>query len=322
MASSAASRLHDGARGLPSWFCLALVLPAVFGLPWATGFRSAPGNMLLELGLMAVFMASGLAVLAALPLLCFARTRRSGLRAVVIGMAGLLGEAGFWRLGFELRSHTFAALAERSRPLVEALHAYERYHGQPAPSLDALVPGQLPAIPGTGLDGYPAYDYQVFGPQVVREVVWYDLGSRGGRPMEGLWSHQAGDPEHAALEFGLAPDGRIVEAYADRMPAEVEPLDFDPEAWARPGEHRMRMVEDLSRRHGPWVGRSRSELEALLGSPDGTLPQVGTPWELRVDCSNGFGNWDRFIYWPTREYPEHVYGGGVELLGDWAYVHE
>ena len=31
---------------------------------------------------------------------------------------------------------------------------------------------------------------------------------------------------------------------------------------------------------------------------------------------------DCFVYWPERNYPEHMYGGWVERMGDWAYVHE
>ncbi|MCZ6598532.1 MAG: hypothetical protein O7B99_12895 [Planctomycetota bacterium] len=47
-----------------------------------------------------------------------------------------------------------------------------------------------------------------------------------------------------------------------------------------------------------------------------------TPWELRVPCGRGLLNWDVFVYWPSEEYPSAMYGGTVERMGAWAYVHE
>ncbi|MBA3858292.1 MAG: hypothetical protein C0507_15415 [Cyanobacteria bacterium PR.3.49] len=44
-------------------------------------------------------------------------------------------------------------------------------------------------------------------------------------------------------------------------------------------------------------------------------------WQLTVDCSRGWLNWDEFYYLPSKKYPER-YGGWVELMGDWAYFHE
>lgn len=45
-------------------------------------------------------------------------------------------------------------------------------------------------------------------------------------------------------------------------------------------------------------------------------------YELRVKCPSGGINWDVFFYWPERNYPDDIYGGYVERIGDWAYVHE
>lgn len=53
----------------------------------------------------------------------------------------------------------FCALAERSKPLVAAIHAYVWKHGGPPQSLEALVPDFLPAVPSTGMGAYPKYDY-------------------------------------------------------------------------------------------------------------------------------------------------------------------
>ena len=63
--------------------------------------------------------------------------------------------------GHELYMDGFRQLAVRSRPLVETIKKYEREHGAPPPSLEALVPDYLPAVPGTGMGTCPKYDYDV-----------------------------------------------------------------------------------------------------------------------------------------------------------------
>jgi hypothetical protein len=55
---------------------------------------------------------------------------------------------------------------------------------------------------------------------------------------------------------------------------------------------------------------------------DGADSKQFEGYELAVDCSSGILNWDRFVYWPARTYPDYMYGGRVERIGDWAYVHE
>lgn len=45
------------------------------------------------------------------------------------------------------------------------------------------------------------------------------------------------------------------------------------------------------------------------------------PWILYMDCSSATG-WDTFLYFPSEQYPEEGYGGNIERIGRWAYVHE
>lgn len=45
-------------------------------------------------------------------------------------------------------------------------------------------------------------------------------------------------------------------------------------------------------------------------------------YEVRVRTPVGGINWDVFVYWPEKNYPSRMYGGGVERIGEWAYVHE
>lgn len=64
-------------------------------------------------------------------------------------------------VGRGIRSGAFADLAERSQPLVDAVKAFERAHGQPPTSLAELVPDFLPAVPSTGMRAYPEFEYAV-----------------------------------------------------------------------------------------------------------------------------------------------------------------
>lgn len=45
-------------------------------------------------------------------------------------------------------------------------------------------------------------------------------------------------------------------------------------------------------------------------------------YQLQISTSAGFINWDTFNYWPEGDYPSEMYGGTVERIGAWAYVHE
>jgi hypothetical protein len=46
------------------------------------------------------------------------------------------------------------------------------------------------------------------------------------------------------------------------------------------------------------------------------------PWALTSLVSRWIMNWDRFIYFPDQAYPTRGFGGGLERVGAWAYVHE
>ncbi|WP_417378762.1 hypothetical protein [Gimesia sp.] len=46
------------------------------------------------------------------------------------------------------------------------------------------------------------------------------------------------------------------------------------------------------------------------------------PWILVVRTPSGGPNWDMMLYFPKQDYPENGYGGWLERVGDWAYVHE
>jgi hypothetical protein len=58
-----------------------------------------------------------------------------------------------------------------------------------------------------------------------------------------------------------------------------------------------------------------------LDRPGGEA-RTAAAWELQVRCSKSFFDFDVFFYWPTQNYPREIYGGWVERIGTWAYVHE
>lgn len=69
----------------------------------------------------------------------------------------------------------------------------------------------------------------------------------------------------------------------------------------------------------PWTG--------LIGYPEFYYfkpndRNLVADYELGIFCGEGILNWDRFFYWPSEQYPDVIYGGGVERIGRWAYVHE
>jgi len=49
---------------------------------------------------------------------------------------------------------------------------------------------------------------------------------------------------------------------------------------------------------------------------------AGNEWTLVADVGIGFLNWDQFLYFPLQNYPAQGYGGWLEPVGEWAYVHE
>ncbi len=125
-----------------------------------------------------------------------------------------------FRLAFSYRRVAFLQLAERSRPLIDAIKGYEVRHGRASADLSELVPEFLPTIPATGMAAYPEYKY-----------------------------------------------------------------------WRRTDK-------------------------------DGETEWDGNPWILYLHTPLAGPNFDMFLYFPLQNYPKTGYGGSLERLGDWAYVHE
>jgi hypothetical protein len=119
------------------------------------------------------------------------------------------------------------------------------------------------------------------------------------------------------------------------------------------GHHvRMREFRQLGQRSGPLVQAIRqyevaegSLPESLAELVPAYLPKVpltgmgaypeysysraeegddfyGNTWMLSVPTPMGLINWDSFIYLPNGDYPRYGFGGSLERIGEWAYVHE
>ena len=49
---------------------------------------------------------------------------------------------------------------------------------------------------------------------------------------------------------------------------------------------------------------------------------VNNPWALEVNTPSGGINFDIMLYFPNGNYPKTGYGGSLEIVNKWAYVHE
>lgn len=70
-------------------------------------------------------------------------------------------------LGLSVRRNGIERFSDRSLPLIAAIKKYELANLAPPPSLQALVPTYLPAVPSTGMMAYPEYQY-VTGPDAIK----------------------------------------------------------------------------------------------------------------------------------------------------------
>lgn len=48
----------------------------------------------------------------------------------------------------------------------------------------------------------------------------------------------------------------------------------------------------------------------------------GNPWVVIINTPSGGLNFDEFMYFPLQNYPAEGYGGSLQRIRDWAYLHE
>jgi hypothetical protein len=72
-------------------------------------------------------------------------------------------ETCIWHFRTTALEAAFHRMPEVAKPLTDALEAYRRdHHGTPPPSLEALIPAYLPALPTTGMHFFSTYRYDIY----------------------------------------------------------------------------------------------------------------------------------------------------------------
>lgn len=251
----------------------------------------------------------------------FVRDKRSWLMLLVAGVTLGLAAYPCLRLCDSARRLAFSMLAHRSRAVVGAVDAYVAKHGRPPRTLNDLIPEHLEELPSTGMLAYPEYEYSVPSPDAPVMLYWYDLGPRNGAAFQGLWKYPDGNRDHAILVLTTSRDEVVQRIELDRVGDRAAPRPFDSVAWRREPSAREPMTTNF-KQAGVVAGRHLRDVLQVLGPTDGERVLLSAPWELLVSCSRGGLNWDVFVYWPGQRYPAYLYGGSIERIGDWAYVHE
>jgi len=164
-----------------------------------------------------VALMAAAAIPTGLGMLVFRARRLQGLATLALAILALGAVVLGASVGERVRMAAFRRVAERSAPLVAAIHQYAVDHGAAPAKLAYLVPRHLPALPVTGLGAYPDYSYEVASKRVLR---------------------------------------------------------------------------------------------------------ADNPWMISIPAPEGLLNWDEFIYLPRQNYPRMGFGGWLQRIGDWAYVHE
>jgi len=90
--------------------------------------------------------------------------------------------------------------------------------------------------------------------------------------------------------------------------------------YGHPPEKLSILVPDFIRAIPTTQMRAYPRFEYIVGEKAKDFDN--NPWVLTVFTPSGGINFDQFIYLPRQNYPNRGYGGYIERLGDWAYVHE
>lgn len=107
----------------------------------------------------------------------------------------------------------------------------------------------------------------------------------------------------------------------ERAAAEAAPLVAAIEKYVGDNGGPPATFEDLMPDYSPNVTPRLPPLEIVTA--ENALQEYGeNSWALTALVPRAMINWDRFIYLPDGNYPASGFGGTLEPVGDWAYVHE
>ena len=224
---------------------------------------------------------------------------------------------------YYIRTLAFYNLAKKSKPITNAIESYHKDHGKPPKSLDDLIPNYIDKVPGTGMIAYP--DYHYIEMESRSSLKWWKLADiECGDSVElEPWKTGAWYPTDYGANLivffdteNLATDVKAENLLLNRVDGA-----FNQRAWKEFPNERINMVDDFLRNQ-QLVGKNKADVVELLGEPSGKGNRSNSTWELHVDCTSGGINFDVFFYWPSHEYPDEIYGGCVQRIEEWAYVHE
>jgi hypothetical protein len=208
---------------LLTWWLFAIAISPLAYFPFSHWLAVAPygTGLCLWIGTF-VFEILVLIALLMTPILLFRLLVRSERKQAVIYLAAsmllIVSCGGGIILGLHIHMAGIRSWATKARPLILAIHKYEREHSTPPPNLESLVPNYLPEIPTTGMAAYPVFSFHT------------------------------GD--------------------------------------------------------------------------DAQQEYFNNPWAVSILTPTSFLNFDELLYFPQQNYPEVGYGGWLERIGNWAYVHE
>lgn len=125
----------------------------------------------------------------------------------------------------------------------------------------------------------------------------------------------------AAIPLGWQVRMQRMTAFAERSKPVVQAIERYTEDQGSPPETLEQLVPDYLP-DVPGTGMmAYSKYEYHTGAEYRERFQ-GNAWTLVVPTGSGGPNWDQMLYFPLQNYPKHGYGGRLERVGDWAYVHE
>lgn len=147
--------------------------------------------------------------------------------------------------------------------------------------------------------------------------------------VSGVRRHRAAALDVAATSVGLivggmggAMAGQALRMHAFELAAQrAAPLVAAVKAYERDHAEPPRALDALVPAHLPGLPDKLPPMKIVTDAA--VMARLGNNrWALVSRVSSGFVNWDLFLYLPSQDYPEAGYGGRLQRVGDWAYVHE
>jgi hypothetical protein len=123
------------------------------------------------------------------------------------------------------------------------------------------------------------------------------------------------------LHIGRGIRARAFERLAERSEPLVRAVDAHQRKYGKPPESLDQLVPKFLAAV-PSTGMAAYPEYIYVTGTEARERFDDNPWALYVHTPSGGINFDMFLYLPRQNYPMHGYGGWLERLRDWAYVHE